>query len=146
MNKGDWSAGNERLLTGCSLKTTTLYISCLMCSLSKQQLFLKHVCIHIHIHTHTHTHTHTQGHRTYMAYIYMEYTYNNMVLRLFAHLLLESTHHRGRARTKSDATVEWGNGVRERPKGQRNSSNWTVGLCSVLCYEWPNIWIVCCIP
>ena len=48
-------------------------------------------------HTHTHTHTHTQtytGHRTYMAYIYMEYSYNNMIMRHFSHLLLETLHKR----------------------------------------------------
>lgn len=33
------------------------------------------------------------GHRTYVGYVYLEYTYNNAVLRTFVELLRETCHH-----------------------------------------------------
>jgi hypothetical protein len=46
------------------------------------------------------------GHRTYMAYMYMEYTYNNLVMRLFTHLLLESLRRGRRKRTAAPTSLE----------------------------------------
>ena len=82
----------------------------------------QHTCTHAHtlMHTHTRTHARFPGHRTYMAYMYMEYTYNNLIVRLFVHRLLESLHKRRQYRQRatqrplSSAVFDWRNGSRER--------------------------------
>ncbi len=41
---------------------------------------------------------HTAGHRTFIGYIYMEYVYNNPVLRMFVKLLLDSVGEEAKVR------------------------------------------------
>jgi hypothetical protein len=63
------------------------------------------------------------GHRTYIAYIYMEYSYNNMILRLCAHLLLEAVHKRkSRLRTQlSSRLTENGTSMTSGPIDEMRS-------------------------
>ena len=51
------------------------------------------------------------GNRTFIGYMYMEYTYNNAVVRVFVKLLQESVEkkikERGRIRDTSMWTLQW---------------------------------------
>jgi hypothetical protein len=63
------------------------------------------------------------GHRTYMAYMYVECTYNNTIMRLFVHLLLDSLHQRRKQQHNSSklSPVARGEGASARSGSEQSS-------------------------
>ena len=67
------------------------------------------------VYTHTYTITFLpSGHRTYVGYMYLEYTRNNAVLRTFVQLLVDQV--KGRHRAKKGGVADYDHGI------QRNDS------------------------
>ena len=69
------------------------------------------------------------GHRTYIAYIYMEYSCNNMILRQFAHLLLEAINKKN-SQPRPHSELPSPPGVIQQREGEREREERRRGLGS----------------